>query len=84
MIQTKTATFHFDIMKLIEEKKMNFIDAAIHWGELNNFEPEQVAELIKKNQVIMAKITQEAEDLSLIKEKRPMLPVCIGEFDDAI
>lgn len=70
----KTATFSADVRKLIEEKKMEYIDAVVHWCETNNLEVEYAAGLIKRDPYIMSRIQMEAEDLNYLK-KSARLPL---------
>jgi hypothetical protein len=53
---------------------MEFIDAVIHWCDVNSFEPEYAASLIKKDPTILSNITCEAENLNILK-KTARLPV---------
>lgn len=51
------------IETLVQEKKMEYIDAIVYYCEQNNMELETAAKLIKQNQKLKAKIRLEAEDL---------------------
>ena len=53
---------------------MDYIDAVVHWCEINEFEIEHAAEFIKKNTVMISKLQEEAENLNFIK-KTTKLPV---------
>lgn len=64
----KASSFSCDVRKLIEEKKMEYIDAVVHWCELNNLEVEYAAGLIKRDPYIMSRIQMEAEDLNYLKK----------------
>lgn len=70
----KTANFSSDVRKLIEEKKMEYIDAVVYWCEQNNLEVEYAAGLIKRDPYIMSRIQMEAEDLNYLK-KGARLPI---------
>lgn len=71
---SKNVNFSTDIRQLCEEKGMEFIDAVIHWCDVNSFEPEYAASLIKKDPTILSNITCEAENLNILK-KTARLPV---------
>jgi hypothetical protein len=64
----KSTSFSIEVRKLIEEKKMEYIDAVVHWCELNNLEVEYAAGLIKRDPFIMSRIQMEAEDLNFLKK----------------
>jgi hypothetical protein len=70
----KTASFSSDVRKLIEERKMDYIDAVVYWCEQNNLEVEYAAGLIKRDPNIMSRIQMEAEDLNFLK-KGARLPI---------
>lgn len=71
---TKLNTFSSEVRRLIEEKEMEYIDAVVHWCELNNLEVEYAASLIMKDPVILFNIRTEAENLNFLK-KTSRLPV---------
>ena len=73
-VMPKTTNFSADVRKLIDEKKMEYIDAVVHWCELNNLEIEYAASLIKRDPYIMSRIQMEAEDLNYLK-KGARLPI---------
>jgi hypothetical protein len=60
-------SFIEDIEKLRASKNMEYIDAVIHWCEANKIEVEYIANLIKKDPAIKAKIQNEAENLNILK-----------------
>lgn len=74
MQQFKPSAFSSDVRRLIEEKKMEYIDAVVYWCETNNCELEYAASLIKKDPFIMSRIQIEAEDLNYLK-KSARLPL---------
>ena len=46
-LQTQTsAEFYTKIVKLVEETKLSYMDAVMHYCDLNNMEPETAAQLI--------------------------------------
>jgi len=70
----KVDSFFQDIYDLQSTKKMDTIDAVVHWCEVNLIEIELVADLIKKNPLMTSKIQIEAENLNFLK-KHARLPV---------
>lgn len=70
----RQSTFSQDIRKLCSEKSMDYIDAVVHWCELNNVEVEYAASLVKRDSVIMSEIQTEAENLNVLK-KTAKLPL---------
>ena len=61
-LQTQTsAEFYTKIVKLVEETKLSYMDAVMHYCDLNNMEPETAAQLI--NTKLKAQIREEAEKL---------------------
>ena len=54
------------IEKLVIEKDLSYIDAAIHFAETNNMEVETVANIIKMSTVVKAQIQVEAESLNFL------------------
>ena len=78
MIEIKSITtlskFTEDIQKLVKDGNINHIDAIVAWCEMNNVDVEQVIPLIKKSQVIKAKLEDDAEQLNLL-EKSAKLPI---------
>jgi hypothetical protein len=63
-----------EIEYIAKTRKMYYMDAVIHWCELNNHEIEFAGELIKKNVVLRSKIQLEAENLNFMK-KNSRLPI---------
>lgn len=74
MIEKKTDNFANDIEFLISERKMDYIDAVIHWCESNEIEVDYAALLVKSNAVLLSKIQAEAESLNILK-RTAQLPV---------
>lgn len=62
------------IEKLVYEKELTYIDAAIHYAEQNNMEVESVANIIKMSTVVKAQIQLEAESLNFLP-KTAHLPI---------
>jgi hypothetical protein len=62
------------IEKLVMEKELSYIDAAIHYAEQHNMEVETVANIIKMSTVVKAQIQLEAEGLNFLP-KQAHLPI---------
>jgi hypothetical protein len=62
------------IEKFVVEKKLSYIDAAIHFAEQNNMEIETVANIIKMSTVVKSHIQVEAENLNFLP-KSAHLPI---------
>jgi hypothetical protein len=56
-----------EIENLHLTKNMEYIEAVIHWCDTNKIEVEYIANLIKKDPAIKAKIQNEAENLNILK-----------------
>ena len=64
----KTPTqFVGEIEKIVQEKRITYLDAVMYFVESRKVEVETVASLIKGSQVLKSKIQGEAEDLRLVK-----------------
>ncbi len=61
------AAFLADIQTYTETLDMSTIEAVIFWCEKHGFEPEYVANLIKKNRALKSTVKAEAKKLNLIK-----------------
>jgi len=66
MIQMSN-NFIEEIENLHLTKNMEYIEAVIHWCDTNKIEVEYIANLIKKDPAIKAKIQNEAENLNILK-----------------
>lgn len=55
-----------EVEKLVRSKKLDYIDAVVHYCELNNADIEIVAGLIRSNAKITASIREEAEELNFL------------------
>ena len=72
-LQTQTsAEFYTKIVKLVEETKLSYMDAVMHYCDLNNMEPETSAQLV--NTKLKAQIREEAEELNYLP-KSAKLPL---------
>jgi hypothetical protein len=58
--------FMHEIDKLVQEKKMEYIDAVIYYCNANDIEIETAASLIKGSAKMKAKIQVEAEELNYL------------------
>jgi hypothetical protein len=73
-IPAKCLTFSSDVRKLCNENNMEYIDAVVHWCDINNVEVEFAATLIKKDPMMKSMIQIEAENLNILK-KTAKLPI---------
>ena len=72
-LQTQTsAEFYTKIVKLVEDTKLSYMDAVMHYCDLNNMEPETAAQLV--NTKLKAQIREEAEVLNFLP-KTAKLPL---------
>ena len=65
MIQTNNFVEQIEV--LCRSKNMEYVDAVVHWCEVNKLEVEYAASIIKKDPVIKAKIQVEAENMNILK-----------------
>lgn len=70
----KVDNFFNEVYELQIKKRMDTIDAVVHWCEVNSIELELVADLIKKDPLMTSRIQVEAENLNYLK-KHARLPV---------
>ena len=50
-LQTQTSSeFYIKIQKLVEQTKLSYMDAVLHYCDLNGMEPETAAQLINGKQ----------------------------------
>ena len=72
-LQTQTsAEFYTKIVKLVQDTKLSYMDAVLHYCDLNNMEPETAAQLV--NTKLKAQIREEAEILNFLP-KTAKLPL---------
>ena len=72
-LQTQTsAEFYTKIIILVEDTKLSYMDAVMHYCDLNNMEPETAAQLV--NTKLKAQIREEAEVLNFLP-KTAKLPI---------
>lgn len=74
MILQRTTNFSSEVEVIIQEKKVNYIDAVVMWCEANNIEVEFAADIIKKDAVMHSKIRADAESLNILK-RTAQLPI---------
>ena len=72
-LQTQTSSeFYTTIIALVEKTKLSFMDAILHYCDMNGMEPETAAQLV--NTKMKAQIREEAERLNFIP-KTAKLPL---------
>ena len=72
-LQTQTSSeFYTTIIALIEKTKLSYMDAILHYCDMNNMEPETAAQLV--NTKMKAAVREEAERLNFIP-KSAKLPL---------
>ena len=72
-LQTHTSSeFYIKIVALVEQTKLSYMDAVLHYCDQNGMEPETAAQLI--NGKLKAQIREEAEELNFLP-KTAKLPI---------
>ena len=72
-LQTQTSSeFYIKIQELVEQTKLSYMDAVLHYCDQNGMEPETAAQLI--NGKLKAQIREEAEELNFLP-KTAKLPI---------
>ena len=72
-LQTQTsAEFFTKIQAIVQETRLSYMDAILHYCDMNNMEPETVAQLV--NTKLKAQIREEAEDRNFFP-KTAKLPI---------
>ena len=72
-LQTQTsAEFFTKIQAIVQETRLSYMDAILHYCDMNNMEPETVAQLV--NTKLKARIREEAEELNFFP-KTAKLPI---------
>lgn len=61
-------TFISELSTLITENSISIIEGICMWCEERNIEVEEVVPFIKSDKVLLSKIQDEAENLSLLKK----------------
>lgn len=67
-------SFPQEIETLVAESGLEYIDAVLHYCEVNNLDIETVASIIKSSSKIKGKIQLEAESLNILP-KTSKLPI---------
>ena len=72
-LQTQTSSeFYTTIIALVEKTKLSYMDAILHYCDMNGMEPETAAQLV--NTKMKAQIREEAETLNFLP-KTAKLPL---------
>ena len=72
-LQTQTSSeFYTTIIALVEKTKLSYMDAILHYCDMNNMEPETAAQLV--NTKMKAQVREEAERLNFLP-KTSKLPL---------
>ena len=66
--------FADDIETIVYEHDLSYIDAIIHYCEINELEVEHVASAVKMNKQIKGRVELEAEEANMLKTKEARLP----------
>lgn len=64
----------YEVEKLVKKHGLSYIDAILHYCEINNLDPEYIGSIVSKHPALKEKLTYEAEDLNFI-EKEDRLPI---------
>ena len=75
MLENKKTPDDFikDIDNLVSESKLDYIDALVHYCEINGLEIDVVASLVKKNPNLKAKVYSRCIELNLVKGSANLL-----------
>lgn len=60
--------FTEQIEEIVLKKKIEYIEAILHWCEINRFDVEYAGDLIRRNPSLKEKIQKEATQLKFLKE----------------
>ena len=72
-LQTQTSSeFYIKIQTLVKETKLSYMDAILHYCDMNGMDPETAAGLV--NTKLKAQIREEAEELNFLP-KTAKLPI---------
>tara|TARA_B100001996_G_scaffold153554_1_gene116828 strand:- start:1090 stop:1314 length:225 start_codon:yes stop_codon:yes gene_type:complete len=72
-LQTQTSNeFYQKIIQLVDDTKLSYMDAILHYCDQNGMEPETAAQLV--NTKLKAQIREEAEELNFFP-KTAKLPL---------
>lgn len=74
MIQEKVKNFSSEIYTMIKEHDMDYIDAVVHWCDVNKVDVEFAASLVRTDPNILHEIQLDAEALNYLK-RTARLPI---------
>ena len=74
MIQEKVKNFSSEIYTMIKEHDMDYIDAVVHWCDINKVDVEFAASLVRTDPNILHEIQLDAEALNYLK-RTARLPI---------
>jgi hypothetical protein len=57
----------YEVEKLVKKHGLSYIDAILHYCEINNLDPEYIGSIVSKHPALKEKLTYEAEDLNFIE-----------------
>lgn len=69
-----TESIHHNIESLVRNDKLDYIDAILHYCNLNGLDVETIGSIISLDQNLTAKVQEEAENLHYLK-KISRLPI---------
>lgn len=73
-IVNNSYTFFVEVQKIANTNNLSYIDAIIHYCEINDIEIEVAAKLIKTNSTLKTLIENEGQSLNFLK-KTAKLPL---------
>lgn len=73
MIELTAESILKEVSKYVNDE-VTFIDALVHYAETNGIEIEVVGDIVRRSQIMKAKVYEDAEKLNLV-EKQRRLPV---------
>lgn len=56
-----------EIEEMVWSLDLSYLDACVHWANLNNYEIETVIEVVKHNKALQSLIETEAKNLRLVR-----------------
>lgn len=64
-----------ELRQIIDEDEQSVMEAIIEYSNVNDFEIEFLAEVVKTSDYLTSKLQEEAESLNLMKTKISRLPL---------
>jgi|688.fasta_scaffold1147990_2 hypothetical protein len=58
-----------EVNKYINEE-VSYIDALIHYAEIHNIEVEIIGDIVRRSQIMKAKVHEDAEKLNLVEKTK--------------